>query len=148
MKKIINATIFQCEFCNKISYSAGGMRLHEISCKKNPINLTPCASCYNCVKTSVLISDQHYRVGDLEINVGDKIYPDFLRKYEEERTTYYGEFEGYDLKYHRETTFICAIDCLRMYHNKVNRLSKEKAKLIKSKCDKQMPTECKNYMRK
>ena len=39
MIKKENATIFQCEYCNKISYSAGGMRLHEICCKKNPINL-------------------------------------------------------------------------------------------------------------
>lgn len=148
MIKKENVTVFQCEYCNKISYSAGGMRLHEISCSKNPINLTPCASCIHCVRYSVIISDEEYHDNGLNINIGDKISRDFIKHFEEQNywfTEEGGNFVGRKFKHHIETTFTCKIDGSKMYHNKVNRLPKAKAKLIISKCDKQMPTECDNY---
>ena len=142
MDKKINVTVFQCEYCNKISYSAGGMRIHEICCKKNPANLSPCASCANCVKNSILISDEEIDNEEFTVREGDEIDKEFIE--EQNRQTEAYMREGY-FKYHRETTFTCLCDGSKLYHNKVNRLSKSKAKLIISKCDKQMPTECENY---
>ena len=142
MIKKHDVTIFQCEYCNKISYSAGGMRLHEICCKKNPINMTPCASCVNCIKNSVLISDEEIENEDFTILDGGEIEKDFVEN--QQILTENGMRDG-DFKYHRETTFTCSCDGSKMYHNKVNRLSKYKANIIISKCDKQMPMECNNY---
>lgn len=142
MFKKENVTVFQCEYCNKISYSAGGMRLHEICCKKNPINLSPCASCANCVKNSTLISDEEFNNNGFDVKYGEEVSKEFVE--EQNRQTEAYSREGY-FKYHRETTFTCSCDGSKMYHNKVNRLPKAKAKLIISKCDKQMPTECDNY---
>ncbi len=147
MIKKENVTVFQCEYCNKISYSAGGMRLHEISCRKNPINSTPCASCIHCVRNSIIISDEEYYDNGFDINIGDEISRDFVQEFDE-KNYYFTECEGFvgrKFKHHIETTFTCKIDDSKMYHNKVNRLSKYKAKIIISKCDKQMPTECNNY---
>ena len=144
MKKITDATIFHCDYCNKISLSAGGMRLHEISCKKNPVNLTPCASCIHCLRESSIISDQDYEVENIKI--GDEISKDFLRRYNDGRFNYYaGEYGGEEFAHHKITEFTCKVDGAKMYHNKVNRLSKAKAELIKSRCNKQMPNECSNY---
>lgn len=44
--------------------------------------------------------------------------------------------------------FICDIDGCKMYSNKIHRLSSEKAKQIKERCDRPMPDamkECANY---
>lgn len=140
MIKKNNVTVFQCEYCNKTSYSAGGMRLHEICCKKNPTNLSPCVSCANCVKTSILISDEEFDNGNIIVSFGDKIDEDIIEEIGRLTVARDASF-----KFHRETTFTCLCDGLKMYHNKVNRFPKSKANLIISKCDKQMPAECNNY---
>lgn len=42
MKKIINTTIYKCEYCGKVSENAGAMHHHEHSCHKNPANMPQC----------------------------------------------------------------------------------------------------------
>ena len=135
MKQIKNATIYHCDYCSKVSLSSGGMMRHEISCKKNPNNLTPCASCKYCIRDTYFVTEEddsiHY--SEKEINEKAAAY-----------NTYYGDY--FDrLEYHKITEFTCNIDGKKMYHNKVNRLSKEKREEILSRCDKQMPQECDAY---
>ena len=136
MKKI-KATVYHCDFCTKVSLSAGGMYLHEITCRKNPDNWTPCASCKHCNKNVYWETEEgdiYYSLEDVN-KVAREVY-------------YYVPETGYEerLKYHKVTEFTCGIDAKKMYHNKVNRLSKEKREEIISRCDKQMPSECSNYM--
>jgi hypothetical protein len=134
MKKIENATIYHCDFCSKVSISKSGMSRHEISCKKNPNNKTPCASCQHCIKDFYFVIDN-----------------DYTKHYTEEEIE--NLKEDYDFKYdgcfaldcHKVTDFKCAIDNTKMFHNKVNALSKEKRDEIVSRCDKQMPQECTCY---
>jgi len=44
MKKATK-TVYECEFCGKLSYNAGGMHNHEKRCKKNPVNIPMCWDC-------------------------------------------------------------------------------------------------------
>ena len=134
MKKLTNQTIFKCEYCSKISKSGGGIRLHEVTCKKNPNNNTPCASCSYFKKKIKYFVDKSE---DEDFEVGDEIYPSKNLKYSPE--------EGFDLRYHKEIYYTCGYDNKSMYHNKVNRFSKKIKEQIISRCDKQMPLECKYY---
>lgn len=46
--KVVSRTVYECEFCGKISKSNNGIKLHEKTCKRNPINKTYCYDCENC----------------------------------------------------------------------------------------------------
>lgn len=43
--KLYNKKVYECEHCGKISKSAGGMAVHEKTCRKNP-NVRPL--CWSC----------------------------------------------------------------------------------------------------
>lgn len=135
MKQIKNATIYHCDYCSKISLSKGGMIRHEISCKKNPNNLTPCASCRYCIRDTYYVKEDDDSIHYTEDEIAAK-----AEYYEDSYGDYFDRLE-----YHKETVFTCEVDGKKMYHNKVKRLSKEKREVILSRCDKQMPQECENY---
>ena len=44
MKKATK-TVYECEYCGKLSYNAGAMANHEARCKKNPSNIPLCWKC-------------------------------------------------------------------------------------------------------
>ena len=48
MKKATK-TVYECEFCGKLSYNAGAMHNHEARCKKNPVNIPRCWGCEHLV---------------------------------------------------------------------------------------------------
>lgn len=132
MKKLTNQTVFKCDFCSKISKSAGGMRLHELSCKNNPVNYTPCASCLKCIRTEKYYQDNKEIDEDeychaMNYNFGNGRYglPGNLKK---------------------ETIFTCDHDGAKMYHHKILRLGKKISDHIIASCDRMMPTECNNYV--
>lgn len=137
MKRIENATIYHCDYCSKVSQSKSGMRVHEISCKKNPNNLTPCASCKHCIRETYYVTEDdkytHYSKEEIDAEVAAR------EEYYNLHTYCYDRLE-----YHKVTEFTCDVDGKKMYHNKVNRLSKEKREEILSRCDRQMPQECNN----
>lgn len=43
--KLYNKKVYECEHCGRISKSAGGMAIHEKTCRKNP-NVRP--MCWGC----------------------------------------------------------------------------------------------------
>ena len=43
--KICTDTIYECEYCGRISKSKGGTSNHERLCRHNPINQSCCTSC-------------------------------------------------------------------------------------------------------
>ena len=52
MKKSIE-TVYRCDYCTKISKSAGAMIQHEKYCKKNPEFIHPCFMCTQLVSKRV-----------------------------------------------------------------------------------------------
>lgn len=129
MEKLENKTIYKCDYCDRISLSAGGMSSHEKNCKKNPNRLTPCASC------------------------------EYLERTEQERECtdedcdhcYYQLFNG-DCRFSncqkefRETTLTCKKTGNKMYYaRKVERMPRYKREAIISKCNCPMPQECVMY---
>ncbi len=143
MERLINQTIFKCSYCSRISKSAAGILRHELSCKKNKHNQSLCSSCKHCKR------EEHYSEENVRCNTCPRRATEI---------DYYGrivyidgcELFGEDLCDGRQKyiDFICDIDGCKMYSNKVNRLSSEKAQQIKSRCDRPMPDgteECANY---
>lgn len=134
MEKLINQTIFKCSYCSRISKSAAVILRHELSCKKNPHNQSLCSSCKHCKR------EEHYSEEGVRCKTCSK------RHFE---IDYYGRIEytegcelyGEDLCDGRQKyiDFICDIDGSKMYSNKINRLSHEKAQQIKNRCDRPMP---------
>lgn len=45
MKTITNATLYRCEYCNKLYQVGAACKLHEIRCVKNPENISACHCC-------------------------------------------------------------------------------------------------------
>lgn len=43
--KICTDTVYECEYCGRISKSKGGTSNHERLCRHNPINQSCCTSC-------------------------------------------------------------------------------------------------------
>ena len=43
--KVVSRTVYECEFCGKISKSKSGIKTHEKFCRKNPENKTYCYEC-------------------------------------------------------------------------------------------------------
>lgn len=143
MEKLINQTIFKCSYCSRISKSAAGIYMHELSCKKNPHNQSLCSSCKHCKR-----EEHHSEEGvrckrcvrrNAEIDeYGRVIYTTSCDLFDE------GICDS-SLKY---VDFICEIDGAKMYSNKIHRLSSEKAQQIKDRCDRPMPDAtkgCTNY---
>lgn len=112
--------VYKCEYCNRLSVNKGGMVRHEICCKRNPINKTPCASC---------------KYLDKAIEYYDP-YGNFISEME--------ALTGYE-HYRKVTQMLCIKKNLKLYHPRIMRFGKERAKLIISQCDMQMPTECGDY---
>lgn len=46
--KVVSITVYECEFCGKISKSKSGIKTHEKFCRKNPENKTYCYECEYC----------------------------------------------------------------------------------------------------
>lgn len=46
--KTSTGKIYHCDYCGKLSVSAGAMTIHERSCSKNPVNDTLCKNCVHC----------------------------------------------------------------------------------------------------
>lgn len=143
MEKLTNQTIFKCSYCSRISKSAAGIYSHELSCKKNPHNQSLCSSCKHCKREEYhseegvrckTCPNRHLEIdyyGRIEYTEGCELFGD-------------GACDGRQ-KY---IDFICEIDGCRMYSNKIQRLSSEKAQQIKNRCDRPMPDgtkECANY---
>ena len=42
--------IYSCEYCGRKGVSKGGMKIHERSCGRNPVNDTICKTCEYCVR--------------------------------------------------------------------------------------------------
>ena len=143
MEKLTNQTIFKCSYCSRISKSAAGIIRHELSCKKNPHNQILCASCKHCTReeyhseTGVRCATCYRRYKEIG-EYGRILYTTECELYDE------GACDGS----HKYVDFICDIDGCKMYSNKINRLSSEKAQQIKMRCDRPMPDAtngCVNY---
>lgn len=143
MEKLINQTIFKCSYCSRISKSAAGIFRHELSCKKNPHNQSLCSSCKHCKReehrSEELVRCKNcFRRHPETDEYGRVMYTTECDLYDE------GACDG-SQKY---IDFICEIDGCKMYSNKIHRLSSDKAKQIKERCDRPMPdatNECVNY---
>lgn len=143
MEKLTNQTIFKCSFCSRISKSAAGIYRHELFCNKNPHNRSLCSSCKYCRK------EEHFS----EPLIRCKYCPMAKEEYDEYgRVTERNECELFDMGFcdgrQKYIDFICDIDGCKMYSNKVNRLSTEKANDIKKRCERPMidaTKECANY---
>lgn len=143
MEKLTNQTIFKCSYCSRISKSAAGIFRHELSCKKNPHNQSLCSSCKHCKR------EEHHSEEFVRCKTCLKRY---VETDEYGRVIYTTECELSDegtcdgrLKF---VDFICDVDGCKMYPNKINRLSSEKAQQIKDRCDRPMPDAtkgCANY---
>lgn len=146
MKELPKGTkIYQCEHCNKVSISKGAMVRHEICCRRNPSNHTPCASCEYLEKKSVIVLDYYNACGYYDValpitededgkEISESEFKEIMnRPFAMTRSSRW---------YHRKTVMFCTKKNLKLYHNKVNRFGVDKAKLIISQCDAQMPTEC------
>ena len=111
MKKAIEA-IYKCDYCTKISKSAGAMVRHEKYCNKNPQFYHPCFTCKNLKR----------KVVELTIHSHSEF---------EEDSTQIGTIPSYE--------FYCSIhgDCM---HPKKAELSRIKD--IAENFGKVMPNEC------
>lgn len=143
MEKLINQTIFKCSYCSRISMSAAGIYSHELSCRKNPHNKSLCSTCKHCKKQESYTEIGVRCVGCKHRELAfDKLG----------RLTYLSNCQLMDNNQcdgrQKIVDFICDIDGCKMYSNKIHRLSSEKAKKIKKRCDKPMANAasgCDNY---
>lgn len=60
--RIASRTVYECEYCGKLSKSKTGIKLHEKTCKSNPVNQT---YCYDC-EHSVNRVKEYTAYGDIE----------------------------------------------------------------------------------
>lgn len=135
MKELKNKIVYKCEYCDKISLSKGGMTIHERCCKRNPENLTPCASCMFLIREEKTIPNtrghrckrcQYYDV-DYE-NYG---YAECTKEDSDCDGSLY------------TTDFICEKTGKRMYYRKkVLMMRSDKRDAIMQRCDCAMPMEC------
>ena len=136
MKVLTDVKIYQCEYCGKVSLSAGGIKYHESFCKKNPTIPTAGADCFSC---SLL------KVVDAE-NERTDCHGCMYRYFEWD--TGYSECEKGEENCHRQPkNFICTKTGKKMYYAyKVHRMSKKTREAIIARCDCPMPQECKEQV--
>lgn len=138
MKLLENTTIYQCEYCNKISLSKGGMAVHEKHCKNNPANHLLCASCKFCEKEVKEEADEK------PCEYCSDFYSDGFTELDGYREppcchAYFGEENCKKFKY--TTTFTCLKDGKKMYSPKVDKLPKELRQAVLASCEKPMANE-------
>lgn len=132
MKILDNTTIYQCEYCGRISLSKGGTKYHERFCKKNPNIPSAGADCFSCSLLKVVDAD------------GER--PDChgcAFRYFECDTGYSDCEKDWEDCQRQPKNFICTKTGKKMYYAyKVHRMAKEKRNAIIARCDCQMPQEC------
>lgn len=139
--------VYRCDHCNKISISKGAIKLHEICCRKNPINHTPCASCKYLEKRVAYKLDYYVdEDGCLNLPIteddhGKVISTEELRKL----TNNFDDYISPEPWFQKKTTMYCTKRELRLYHPKIRRMGLDTAMTIIAQCDMQMPTTCDDY---
>lgn len=132
MKELKNKIVYKCEYCDKISLSKGGMTIHERCCKRNPENLTPCASCMFLLREEKIVPNtEGHRCKDCPHS--------YYNSFSEDNHPCGYECNGSII----HTDFICEKTGKRMYYRKkVLMMRSDKRDAIMQRCDCAMPMEC------
>ena len=78
MKILENTTIYQCEYCGRISLSNGGTKYHERFCKKNLNIPTSSADCFSCSLLKVVDAEGELQTAldaTIVILIGIRVIP-------------------------------------------------------------------------
>jgi len=67
--KIIETTIYKCEFCNKIYQLKPWAIKHELGCSKNPDNNRPCFHCDYFEKIPFELGEDHPECGEYMVRL-------------------------------------------------------------------------------
>ena len=61
--KVIETTIYKCEYCNKLYERKHFCKKHELICKKNPDNFRACHSCKKLTRKTHVVEKYNYLEG-------------------------------------------------------------------------------------
>lgn len=136
MKIIENKTVYQCEYCGRVSLSRGGTKYHERFCKKNP-NVHIGSDCFSCSLLKIVDAE-----GEKPMCYG------CMYRYFEWDTGYSDCEKNWEDCPRQPKDFICTKTGKKMYYAyKVLRMAKDNREAIIARCDCPMPLECKDQVR-
>lgn len=79
--KVVSRTVYECEFCGKISKSKSGIKIHEKYCRKNPENKTYCYECKYCESVKKEYTAYHRMYGGVERVVNNAPFCNYYDAY-------------------------------------------------------------------